>query len=259
MLAEIEQETVDFGPNYDDSLTEPRPPSARIPNLLVNGSSGIAVGMATNIPPHNLRRSWTRSSCCSTTPRSIDGRPDDGPPGPDFPTAGFIHGVDGIRKAYETGRGIVQMRARVEIETDKHDRETIVVTELPYQVNKAALLEKIAELVRDKKITGIGDLRDESGPRGDAGRHRGQARGGRLVHPEPALQAHGPPVDVRRDPSGAGRQPAAPPHAQGTSSASSSGTATRSSSGGRRSPPGRRRRGRTFWRGSGSRSTTWTL
>jgi DNA gyrase subunit A len=162
MLAEIEQETVDFGPNYDDSLTEPRLLPARIPNLLVNGSSGIAVGMATNIPPHNLREVVDALLLLLDRPGSTTADLMTVLPGPDFPTAGFIHGVDEIRKAYETGRGIVQMRARVEIETDKHDRETIVVTELPYQVNKAALLEKIAELVRDKKITGIGDLRDES-------------------------------------------------------------------------------------------------
>ncbi|MBI3600728.1 MAG: DNA gyrase subunit A [Nitrospinae bacterium] len=164
LLDDIEKETVKFGPNYDDSLKEPLVLPARFPNLLVNGSAGIAVGMATNIPPHNL------SEVVDGIVAMID-KPDISVqelmkkyiPGPDFPTAGFIHGREGIKSAYETGRGIIQMRARSFIEKGKKgDRESIIITELPYQVNKAKLIEKIAELVRDKKIEGISDLRDES-------------------------------------------------------------------------------------------------
>jgi DNA gyrase subunit A len=162
MLADIDKETVEFGPNYDDSLTEPLVLPARFPNLLVNGSSGIAVGMATNIPPHNL------SEAIEATIRQIEN-----PectleelmtliPGPDFPTAGFIYGRGGIRAAYQTGRGILVIRARAAVEKVSRDREAIVVTEIPYQVNKAKLIERIAELVRDKRLEGIADLRDES-------------------------------------------------------------------------------------------------
>jgi DNA gyrase subunit A len=162
LLADIDKDTVDFGPNYDDSLKEPQVLPARFPNLLVNGSSGIAVGMATNVPPHNL------SEIISATIRLIE-NPDASleeimeiVPGPDFPTAGFIYGRGGIRAAYQTGRGIILMRARAAIEKLTRDREAIIVTEIPYQVNKAKLIERIAELVRDKKIDSISDLRDES-------------------------------------------------------------------------------------------------
>jgi DNA gyrase subunit A len=162
MLEDIDKETVDFIPNYDGSEHEPSVLPARIPNLLVNGSAGIAVGMATNIPPHNLTE--TINACIAM----ID-NPDidlkaliDYLPGPDFPTAGIINGAAGIHQAYRTGRGRIYVRARTEIETDERGREQIIVTELPYQVNKARLLEKIAELVKDKKIEGITGLRDES-------------------------------------------------------------------------------------------------
>jgi DNA gyrase subunit A len=162
LLEDIDKETVDFGPNYDDSLTEPLVLPAKFPNLLVNGSGGIAVGMATNIPPHNLREVCDAAISLINNPDMTIEEIMTHIPGPDFPTAGFIHGRDGIRQAYMTGRGIVQMRARTVIEKKKGEREAIIVTELPYQVNKARLLEKIAELVRDKKIEGISDLRDES-------------------------------------------------------------------------------------------------
>ena len=163
LLADLEKETVDFVENYDGSESEPTILPARIPNLLINGSSGIAVGMATNIPPHNLTE--IVNACIAM----ID-NPDIGidelmeiVPGPDFPTAGIINGADGIRQAYLTGRGRVHMRARTEIEeNEKNGKQTIIVNELPYQVNKARLLEKIAELVKDKKIDGITGLRDES-------------------------------------------------------------------------------------------------
>jgi DNA gyrase subunit A len=164
MLADIELETVDFVPNYDGKETEPVVLPARLPNLLVNGSSGIAVGMATNIPPHNITEIVTACLAYIDDDKiTIDGLMKH-IPGPDFPTAGIINGGAGIREAYRTGRGKIYVRARVEIETDdkRGGRQTIVVSELPYQVNKARLLEKIAELVKEGKIEGISELRDES-------------------------------------------------------------------------------------------------
>ncbi len=162
LLEDIDKETVDFGPNYDDSLVEPLVLPAKYPNLLVNGSGGIAVGMATNIPPHNLKEIIEGTIDLINRPDITIPELMAHIPGPDFPTAGFIHGKEGITQAYMTGRGIIQMRARTVIEKKKGEREAIIVTELPYQVNKARLIEKIAELVRDKKIEGIADLRDES-------------------------------------------------------------------------------------------------
>jgi len=163
MRDDIDKETVEWVPNYDGSLSEPSVLPAKYPNLLVNGSSGIAVGMATNIPPHNLGEVIDAVLMMIENPRVTWKELMTVMPGPDFPTAGFIHGIDGIRQAYETGRGIIQLRARVVIETQKrNDRQQIVVTEIPYMTNKARLLEKIAELVKDKRIEGISDLRDES-------------------------------------------------------------------------------------------------
>ena len=166
LLADIDKETVDFTPNFDESLQEPVVLPTKVPNLLVNGSSGIAVGMATNIPPHNLRE-------------VVDGliKVIDNPdvtidelmtliPGPDFPTRGYIYGRGGIREAYTTGRGILTLRAKAHVEKMRGGREAIIVTELPYQVNKASLMEKIGELVRDKKIEGISERRDESSREG---------------------------------------------------------------------------------------------
>jgi DNA gyrase subunit A len=162
MLEDIDRETVDFIPNYDGSENEPSVLPARIPNLLVNGSAGIAVGMATNIPPHNLTETINACIAMIDNP-DIDLRElIEHLPGPDFPTAGIINGAAGIHQAYKTGRGRIYVRARTEVETDEKGRERIIVTELPYQVNKARLLEKIAELVKDKKIEGITGLRDES-------------------------------------------------------------------------------------------------
>ena len=164
MLREdIDKETVDWGPNYDGSETEPLVLPARVPNLLVNGATGIAVGMATNIPPHNLGEVVDALLMLIENPEVMVRDLMTVLPGPDFPTAGFIHGLEGIRSAYMTGRGIIQLRARVEIETNaRTERQSIVVTEIPYQVNKKRLIEHIAELVRDKKIEGVSDLRDES-------------------------------------------------------------------------------------------------
>ena len=163
MLADIDKETVDFAPNYDGSMEEPLVLPARVPNLLINGSSGIAVGMATNIPPHNLGEIVDGLIMYIENPDVTVDELTGVINGPDFPTAGFIHGLTGIRDAYRTGRGIVQMRARALIETNQRtDRESIIITEIPYQVNKAKLIETIAGLVRDKKIEGISEVRDES-------------------------------------------------------------------------------------------------
>jgi DNA gyrase subunit A len=163
MRDDIDKETIDWVPNYDGSLSEPSVLPAKFPNLLVNGSSGIAVGMATNIPPHNLGEVIDACLMMIDNPAVTVNELMTVLPGPDFPTAGYIHGLEGIRQAYETGRGIIQVRARAVIETmKKSERQQIVVTEVPYMTNKARLLEKIAELVRDKRIEGISDLRDES-------------------------------------------------------------------------------------------------
>jgi DNA gyrase subunit A len=160
---DIDKETVDFVPNYDGNEREPAVFPTRIPNLLINGSSGIAVGMATNIPPHNLTETINASLALLLDPELDINDLMEYLPGPDFPTAGIINGARGIREAYRTGRGRIYVRARAEIEVDERtSRETIIVTELPYQVNKARLLEKIAELVKEKKLEGISELRDES-------------------------------------------------------------------------------------------------
>ena len=167
LLADIDKETVAFGPNYDDSLVEPLVMPTRFPNLLVNGSSGIAVGMTTNIPPHNI------GEVIDGTLHLID-NPDATVldlmqfiPGPDFPTAGIINGREGILRAYTTGRGQITLRGKTEIEENKKgDREAIIITEIPYQVNKARLIEKIADLVREKKLEGVSDIRDESDRQG---------------------------------------------------------------------------------------------
>ena len=166
ILADIEKDTVDFVPNYDGSTKEPRVLPSRVPNLLVNGSSGIAVGMATNIPPHNLveiidglteviKARLTKKEVTIEDLLKIV-------KGPDFPTGAFILGKEGIKSAYKTGRGIIRMRAKLEVEEGKRDKEQIVIHEIPYQVNKARLVEKIANLVREKKLEGISDIRDES-------------------------------------------------------------------------------------------------
>ena len=163
MLIDIDKETVDFGPTYDESSSEPLVLPSKVPNLLINGAGGIAVGYATNIPTHNLGEVIEALLALLDRPDiSIDELMEI-IPGPDFPTAGFIHGTQGIKEAYHTGRGLLTVRAKAEIETDERsDRSQIIVTELPYQVNKARLLEKIAELIHDKRIEGISDLRDES-------------------------------------------------------------------------------------------------
>jgi len=163
LLADIDKETVDFQPNYDEKEWEPVVLPTRVPNLLVNGSAGIAVGMATNIPPHNLGEVVRATIALIDEPEISITELMEYVPGPDFPTAGIINGAAGIHAAYHTGRGRVRMKARADVEVNEDNgRESIIVTELPYQVNKARLIEKIAELVKEKKIEGISELRDES-------------------------------------------------------------------------------------------------
>jgi len=163
MLADIEQETVDFAPNYDGKEREPTVLPTRLPNLLVNGSSGIAVGMATNVPPHNLGEVVTACLALLENPEIAVDELIEHVPAPDFPTAGIIFGTEGVREGYRTGRGRVVIRARTHIEDlEKGNRQAIIVDEIPYQVNKATLLARIGELVREKKLDGISDLRDES-------------------------------------------------------------------------------------------------
>lgn len=162
MLQDIDKETVDFTPNYDESLKEPTVLPAKFPQLLVNGTSGIAVGMATNIPPHNMREVIDGTLMLIDHPETTIEELMTVIKGPDFPTAGLILGTEGIRDAYRTGRGVIKMRAQAHIETMSNGKPRIIVTELPYQVNKARLVEKIADLVREKTVEGITDLRDES-------------------------------------------------------------------------------------------------
>ena len=162
MLQDIDKETVNFIPNYDESLQEPFVLPTRIPNLLINGSSGIAVGMATNIPPHNLGEVVDGIVAFINEPDISIEDLTHIIKGPDFPTAGFICGIEGIKEVYNSGRGLIQLRGKMHIETPVKERENIVITEIPYQVNKTKLIEQIAELVRGKKISGIQDIRDES-------------------------------------------------------------------------------------------------
>ncbi|HSB45236.1 MAG TPA: DNA gyrase subunit A [Nitrospira sp.] len=166
LLADIDKETVDFGPNYDESRQEPLVLPTKVPNLLINGAGGIAVGYATNIPTHNLGEVVEGLLLLLENPEVTIAQLMKKIPGPDFPTAGFIYGMTGIKDAYETGRGLLKLRAKVAVETDERtDRERLIVTEVPYQVNKAKLIEKIAELIQEDRLKGISDLRDESSAR----------------------------------------------------------------------------------------------
>ncbi|HZB63287.1 MAG TPA: DNA gyrase subunit A, partial [Microvirga sp.] len=162
LLEDIDKDTVDFNPNYDESKYEPAVLPARFPNLLVNGAGGIAVGMATNMPPHNLGEVIDGCLAYMENPGISAEELIEIIPGPDFPTGAMILGRAGARSAYTTGRGSIIMRAKSEVEEIRKDREAIIFSEIPYQVNKASLIEKIAELVREKKVEGISDLRDES-------------------------------------------------------------------------------------------------
>ena len=215
LLDDIDQDTVDFQPNYDETEKEPHVLPARFPNLLVNGGNGIAVGMATNIPPHNPGEIIDATLALIAEPDTSLDELMRIVRGPDFPTGGIILGRSGIRAAFETGRGSITIRARAEFEEIRRDREAIVITEIPYQVNKSTLLERIGELVRAKQIEGIGEMRDESDRSGmrivielkrDATR-----RGGA----EPAVPLHPAADQLRREHAGAGRRPAAPDGAEG--------------------------------------------
>src|SRR5947208_3948349 len=166
MLADIDKDTVDFAPNYDDNETEPVVLPTRIPNLLVNGSAGIAVGMATNIPPHNLTEVVDGLVALIERPDTTIEQLMKIISGPDFPTAGYIYGTGGIHEAYTTGRGTITLRAKSHAEKLRGGRDAIIITELPYQVNKASLIEKISELTGDKRIEGISEIRDESNREG---------------------------------------------------------------------------------------------
>ena len=166
LLRDLQKDTVDWQPNYDESLQEPQVLPARFPNLLVNGSSGIAVGMATNIPPHNLGEAVEATCMLIDNPDATTDELMTVMPGPDFPTGAVIMGTDGIREAYETGRGSITVRAKAHVETTKTGRSRLVFTEIPYQVNKGALQEKIAQLVNEKRIEGVSDMRDESNQKG---------------------------------------------------------------------------------------------
>ncbi len=220
MMTDLDKETVDFTPNYDETTEEPTVLPAPFPNLLVNGSAGIAVGMATNVPPHNLRevidgciwliQNTHFAEAGTTLPRAEKLRHLIRlVPAPDFPTGGYIVGRHGAVQAYMTGRGSIMMRAKSEIETNKKgDRQSIVVTEIPYQVNKAKLIERIADLVREKVIEGISDLRDESdrdGMRIVIELKRGELVGG---HPQQSLQAHPAAIELRHHHAGDRRRPA---------------------------------------------------
>ena len=209
MLADIDKETVDWVPNYDGTEQIPEVLPTRVPNLLVNGSSGIAVGMATNIPPHNLTEVMNGCLALIDNPDLDIDQLMEYIPGPDFPTGAFINGRDGIVEAYRTGRGRIYMRARHQFEeNDASGKVSIVFTEIPYMVNKARLIEKIAELVKDKKLEGITELRDESDKDGMrvvvGAASRRNARGGaeQLVRPDPAANR------VRHQYRGAGRRSA---------------------------------------------------
>ena len=175
LLDDLDKETVDFRENYDGSLREPTVLPAKFPNLLINGSGGIAVGMATNIPPHNLGEVIDACIAHLENPEITLEELCQLIPGPDFPTGGLILGRVGIMAAYHKGRGSIVMRAKVHVEEVRKDREALIVTAIPYQVNKRVLVEKIAEQVREKRVEGISDIWDEFEPRGYADRHRAQA------------------------------------------------------------------------------------
>jgi DNA gyrase subunit A len=162
-MADLDKKTVDFSPNYDGSLEEPVVMPSKAPGLLINGSSGIAVGMATNVPPHNLSEVLSGLVALVDNPGITIDELIRHIPGPDFPTAGFILGMGGIREAYHTGKGIIKLRAKADIEVLKDNKRTaVVITELPYMVNKANLVEKIDEMAREKRLEGIHEIRDES-------------------------------------------------------------------------------------------------
>ena len=222
LLSDIDKDTVRFDENFDGRLKEPSVLPSKAPNLLVNGASGIAVGMATNIPPHNLREVVAGLLALIDDPSLPQDRLEEIIRGPDFPTGGLICGTEGILEAYRTGRGRIVIRARADIEEDDDGPSRIIVTEIPFMVNKARLIEQIASLVREKKLTSIRDLRDESDRDGLRVVIELKRDSVPQVRPQPAVQAHPDAVDLRRDlPRPGGRRAeghAAARDARGTSS-----------------------------------------
>ena len=215
LLDDLDKDTVDFKPNYDDRLLEPSVLPAKFPNLLVNGAGGIAVGMATNIPPHNLGEVIDACLAHLDNPEITIDELCQIIQGPDFPTGGLILGRGGILAAYHKGRGSIMMRAKVEVEEIRKDREALIVSAIPYQVNKRTLIEKIADNVREKKIEGISDIWDEFEPRRHAHRHRVEARCRGRRRLEPALALLRPADELRRQHAGAQRRAPRKPQPKG--------------------------------------------
>ena len=259
LLADIDSETVDFVPNYDGKEQEPTVLPTRLPNLLVNGSSGIAVGMATNIPPHNLTETIDACLALLANPDIAIEELIKLMPAPDFPTAGMIYGTAGVHEGYRTGRGRVVMRARTHFEDiDKGARQAIVVDELPYQVNKKVLLERIAELVREKKHRGHLGHPGRIGQVRHAGGDRAEARRGARGRPQQPVQADAAPGHLRHEHGRARRRPAEAAQPEADARRRSSRIAARSSPAARSSSCARRASARTCRKGSRSRSRTST-
>ena len=215
LLDDLDKDTVDFKPNYDDRLQEPSVMPAKFPNLLVNGAGGIAVGMATNIPPHNLGEVIDACLAHLDNPEITIDELCQFIQGPDFPTGGLILGRAGIQSAYHKSRGSIIMRAKVEVEEIRKDRDALIVSAIPYQVNKKTLIEKIADAVRDKRIEGIADIWDEFEPRRHARRHRAEARRGGRHRAQSAVALFRPADDVRRQHAGHHRRAAREPQPEG--------------------------------------------
>ncbi len=215
LLDDLDKDTVDFKPNYDDRLLEPSVMPAKFPNLLVNGAGGIAVGMATNIPPHNLGEVIDACLAHLENPEISIDELCQIIQGPDFPTGGLIIGRSGILSAYHKGRGSILMRARVEVEPVRKDREALIVTAIPYQINKKTLIEKIADLVRDKRVEGIADIWDETNREGMRIVIELKRDAVADVVLEPALPLLRPADDVRRQHAGDQRRPPGEPQSQG--------------------------------------------
>ena len=259
MLRDLEKNTVDFVPNFDDTLKEPSVLPALVPNLLVNGTSGIAVGMATNIPPHNLTEVIDGCIALIDDETAHRREADEVRQGARFPDRRHhLRLRRGQGAPTPPGAGRIVVRAKASIETGKNDRQSIVVTEIPYQVNKANLIEKIADLVQREEARGHLRHPRRVGPRRHADRHRAEARRQRRGHPEQSVQAHADADDLRRDHAGAGGRAAAGPDAEGDDADTSSSTGTRWLCGGRSSSWTRRRNARTSSRATSSRSTTST-
>ena len=258
LLEDIDKETVDFRPNYDESEQEPEVLPTRVPNLLINGSSGIAVGMATNIPPHNLTEIINATIALVQNPDTPLAKILEMVQGPDFPTGGFILGRQGILDAFTKGRGQLKLRAKAAIERMGKDREQIVVTEIPYQVNKARLIEQAAALVNEKKIEGISEMRDRERPRRHAHRLRAEARRAGRSGAEQSLQAHAA-ADRLRHHHAVHRQRAAARAGPGRRhQAASSSTASMWSAAAPTTCCAKRASASTSCSDSRRRSTTWT-